>query len=254
MKYLSEQRSLLQEIISPSTDRLSALPGALAALEPESKPETSQPYKQLMYVLELCWYMYQQGLLDRGEFLQWLLELVEKCRNPEEPIFRLMMPTMLRYASEFAKSEMLARKLAHQCAKKITFMVQEAEAFTSSSATSSSQEPGGGGGTGPTSAASSTVTTPTKNNGTVPGTNQQLPPVIAALLELQNDQYSRIIIFGLSAIMQTIVMECPSALVWNYFGENKTPSSLLGSPLDHLPNLSPSSLPMPPRANNPDIR
>jgi mediator of RNA polymerase II transcription subunit 12 len=254
MKYLSEQRSLLQEIISPSTDRLSALPGALAALEPESKPETSQPYKQLMYVLELCWYMYQQGLLDRGEFLQWLLELVEKCRNPEEPIFRLMMPTMLRYASEFAKSEMLARKLAHQCAKKITFMVQEAEAFTSSSATSTSQEPGGGGGTGPTSAASSTVTTPTKNNGTVPGTNQQLPPVIAALLELQNDQYSRIIIFGLSAIMQTIVMECPSALVWNYFGENKTPSSLLGSPLDHLPNLSPSSLPMPPRANNPDIR
>ena len=37
-------------------------------------------------------------------------------------------------------------------------------------------------------------------------------------------------------------------------GENKTPSSLLGSPLDHLPNCAPSGLPMPTRQSNPVIR
>jgi hypothetical protein len=42
--------------------------------------------------------------------------------------------------------------------------------------------------------------------------------------------------------------------VWHYFGENKTPSSLLGSPLDYLPNCAPSALPMPPRHNNQELR
>jgi len=255
VKYLAEQRTALQEHITNPSGVSSLNPGAnpaLASLEPEVKPENTMAYKQLMYGLELCWYMYQQGLLDRTEFLQWILDIVEKSRNPEEVTFRHMMPTLLRYGAEFAKSEMLSRKLAHQCAKKITLMVQETEAFTAGSS-SSSNAPSENPSAGQTSATSSTVTTPTKS-ATVPGTNQQLPPVIAGLLELQNDPYSRIIIFGLSSLVQTIVLECPSALVWNYFGENKTPSSLLGSPLDHLPNLSPSSLPMPPRANNPAIR
>jgi mediator of RNA polymerase II transcription subunit 12 len=78
--------------------------------------------------------------------------------------------------------------------------------------------------------------------------------VLAGLLELQNDPYHRLTILTLSTLLQSIVLECPSALVWNYFGENKTPSSLLGSPLDHLPNVAPSSLPMAPRADNAQIR
>jgi hypothetical protein len=45
---------------------------------------------------ELCWYMHQQGLLDRQEFLQAVLEMVEKSKNPEDPLFRLLMPTLLR--------------------------------------------------------------------------------------------------------------------------------------------------------------
>ena len=62
------------------------------------------------------------------------------------------------------------------------------------------------------------------------------------------------IVLGLSSVLQQITIECPSALVWHYFGENKTPSSLLGSPLDYLPNCAPSGLPMPNRQNNPVIR
>lgn len=61
-------------------------------------------------------------------------------------------------------------------------------------------------------------------------------------------------ILGFSSIIQTIALYCPTALVWHYFGENKTPSSLLGSPLDYLPNCAPSGLPMPMRQNNQAVR
>ena len=37
-----------------------------------------------------------QGLLDRQEFLQWILETVEKSRDPECPMFRMLMPVLLR--------------------------------------------------------------------------------------------------------------------------------------------------------------
>ena len=34
--------------------------------------------------------MYNQGLLDRQEFLQWVLEMVEKCKYPDDPAMRLV--------------------------------------------------------------------------------------------------------------------------------------------------------------------
>ena len=62
-------------------------------------------------------------------------------------------------------------------------------------------------------------------------------PVMAAFLEIMNDNYLRFIIFGLSAVLQTITTDCPTALVWHYYGENKSPTSLIGSPLDYLPRF-----------------
>ena len=67
------------------------------------------------------------------------------------------------------------------------------------------------------------------------GVISNMHPVMAAFLEIMNDAYLRFIIFGLSAVLQTITTDCPTALVWHYFGENKSPTSLLGSPLDYLP-------------------
>ena len=59
---------------------------------------------------------------------------------------------------------------------------------------------------GTTSQPDSTNNSPTKN-ATIPGTNQPLPPIIAALLELQNCPYNRIIIMTLSCVLQTIVLQ-----------------------------------------------
>lgn len=157
-------------------------------------------------------------------FLQWILDHVEKCRYPDDPMMRILMPIMLQYTKEFVLNELLSRKLAYQCAKKITYLVNETEAMSQPQQSQSGSE------------------------------HAHHHPVISAFLELTNDPYTRFIIFGLSSILQTVALECPTALVWHYFGENKTPSSLLGSPLDYLPNCAPSALPMPPRQNNQEIR
>ncbi len=79
-------------------------------------------------------------------------------------------------------------------------------------------------------------------------------PVVSAFVELLDDPNTRFVVLGLSAVLQTITLECPTALVWYHFGDNKTPSSLNGSPLDHMPNCAPSGLPMPPRQHNQALR
>ena len=194
----------------------------------EARSEASLPYKQWIYTLELCEHMFNQGLIDRQEFLQWVLEMVEKCKYADDPSMRLVMPVLLVFGKEFCKNELLSRKLAYQCARKISQLVSESEAISNAASNNSQSAEGGGA--------------------------SNMHPVVSAFLELTNDPYSRFIVFGLSSILQMITLECPSALVWHYFGENKTPSSLLGSPLDHLPNCAPSGLPMPLRQSNHAIR
>ncbi len=191
----------------------------------ETKVESQAPYKNWIYVLELCENMYNQGLIDRQEFLQWVLEMVEKCKYADDPVMRLVMPVLMAFAKEFCQNELLSRKLAYLCARKITYLVSESDSIINPNSI-----------------------TPDPVN------NPQMHPVISAFLELTSDPYTRFIVLGLSSVLQQIALECPSALVWHYFGENKTPSSLLGSPLDHLPNCAPSGLPMPMRQNNPAIR
>ena len=121
------------------------------------------------------------------------------------------------------QNELLSRKLAYQCAKKVTYLVNETEAMG-------------------------------QPQGQHASNDHSTHPVISAFLELTNDPYTRFIILGLSSILQTVATDCSTALVWHYFGENKTPSSLLGSPLDYLPNCAPSALPMPPKPTNQEVR
>ena len=63
----------------------------------------------------------------------------------------------------------------------------------------------------------------------------------------------RSVLVQMSAIIQAVVLHCPAAVVWNYVGEGKVSSHLIGSPLDHLP-VQPSTLPMAPRFSNEHVR
>ena len=81
---------------------------------------------------ELAQVMYHQGLLDRQEWLQWIVETVEKYKYPDDPIQRLILPLVLQYLPEFVKTELLSRKLSMQCAKKITYLGSVQQSILSS--------------------------------------------------------------------------------------------------------------------------
>ena len=78
-RFLKDQ---LQDILSSSSDD-------------SNKNENSAAHKNWIYTLELCEYMYNQGLLDRQEFLQWVLEMVEKCKYPDDPLMRMVLPVLV---------------------------------------------------------------------------------------------------------------------------------------------------------------
>ncbi len=234
VRFLKDQLVELNNLANAPSS--SSLPGIVQGLPDENKPENSSHFKYWTYTTSLCELMYHQGLLDRQDFLQWVVDAMEKtCRHPDEPIMKLVLPLALQYINEFVKSEVLSRKLAFACAKKITALVNETDAINGTTS-------GGGGGGGAV------------GDGSAPPPPAHQHPVMSAFLELMEDSGARFVILGLSSVVQMIALECPSALVWYSFGENKTPSALNGSPLDMLPNCSPSGLPMPPRQNNQDLR
>ena len=68
-------------------------------------------------------------------------------------------------------------------------------------------------------------------------------------IDVGNCDHHRSVLIQMSAIIHTVVLHCPAAVVWNYVGEGKVSSHLVGSPLDHLPH-PPSALPMAPRFSN----
>ena len=199
--------------------------------------DQSTQYKLMGYLWELSHVMYCQGLLDKQEFLQWMLEIVEKSRDPEEPMFRDLMQHLNKFQGEFVKNELLARKLSYQCCKKINIMMTDTDAWYAN------QEPNN----------------PAYKDRVImiPGSSSPLPHQLAALLELQRDKdWNRLTIMTLSGILHAVVLECPTALVWHPQPPDKAPTSLLGSPLDHLSagEVGPHILPSPLRADTADLR
>ena len=119
------------------------------------------------------------------EWLQFLVELVEKTQDPEELLFRLLMPQLMRYCSKFPKNELIVRKLSFHCARKIITLVLETEAY----------------------AANSDPSNPENKDKVLmlPGTTEPLPPTFAGLLELHRDRdYCRVIIMTLSAVIMQV--------------------------------------------------
>jgi mediator of RNA polymerase II transcription subunit 12 len=53
--------------------------------------------------------MYEEGLVERQEFLNWVLDSVERAGSPDGGLLRLLLPLALQYLNEFSQSELLAR-------------------------------------------------------------------------------------------------------------------------------------------------
>ncbi|XP_039296033.1 mediator of RNA polymerase II transcription subunit 12-like protein [Nilaparvata lugens] len=187
--------------------------------------------RQWRYTLNLMKSLYEEGLLDRQEVLQWILDLLEKARSSaaatEDGVFRLVLPLALQYLDEFVQSELLARKLSYLASRKLSTLCW------------------GDLGSSPAN--------PPPPSTTISGTSANSSTANSTLQEYLNCPHHRDIVLGLSSIIQVVTLECPTALVWNCIGEGKSSSVLNGSPLDVLP-CSPASLPMPQRTSNPHIR
>ncbi|XP_015113779.1 mediator of RNA polymerase II transcription subunit 12 isoform X2 [Diachasma alloeum] len=204
---------------------------------PSMNDEHRQALKQWHYCVQLAKYMFEEGLLDRQELLQWILELLDKMRSApsEDGILKLLLPLALQYVEEFVQSELLARRLAYVCCRKLAHMLSNIDMTTSP------QSP--------------TIPPMKPENGKDAVIPQAMAnPLTTAFNDYLSCPHHRGVIYSLSAIIQVIILECPTALVWNSVGEGKAPSVLNGSPLDYLP-CPPASLPCPPStASNPTMQ
>lgn len=199
-------------------------------------------------------YSLQEGLIDRQELLQWIIDLLEKLKSfsTDDGILKLILPIALQYLDEYVQSELMSRRLAYLCCKKLAQLVNNSEQNPTTNTSLSPNSPAGNN-TSSNSINTSTTTpvsnTNTVNNTTGSNTNSGVNTAQNPFSEYMKCAHHRDIVLSLSAIIQAIVLECPTALVWNSIGEGKSPSVLNGSPLDHLP-CAPTQLPMPQKTSN----
>lgn len=193
--------------------------------------------KQWQYCTQLCKYMYEESLLDRHEFLNWILDLLDKMRSQpaDDSILKLFLPITLQYMYDFVQSERLSRRLSYLVCKKLAHILNTAAESKDAAAAAA------------TAQIENLFTVKTEEVAAAPtecGVAVATNPIDSLLAEQLACPHHRDLIMQLSTILQVITIECPTALVWCGLGENRAPSALVGSPLDHLP-IPPSALPMP---------
>ncbi|MGH0183474.1 UNVERIFIED_CONTAM: hypothetical protein FKN15_012141 [Acipenser sinensis] len=220
-KYLWEQLQKVAEFYRQSSSQ-----GCGSPL-PATPVEVETAMKQWEYNEKLAMFMFQDGMLDRHEFLTWVLECFEKIRPGEDELLKLLLPLMLQYSGEFVQSAYLSRRLAYFCTRRLALLLSDG-----------SVGPGPGGHQTHGISAQPGNALPQTPTPQPAGGNQPQTPFTDFYICPQH----RPLVFGLSCMLQSIVLCCPSALVWHYSlmdSRNKT-----GSPLDLLP-IAPSNLPMP---------
>lgn len=234
-----------------------------------SQDESKNALRQWNYCTQLSKYMYEEALLERQEFLNWILELLDKMRTQpsEDGLQKLIVPFALQYMQDFVQSERLSRRLAYVVAKKLGHMLNTAldnqqinlaaNIVTSISSVSEIKQEISIKSefkdiqmAGANSNSDILMNIGGGNNGEkdknvkLPTSSQPQDPYEQILNEYASCPHHRDLVLNLSAILQIITIECPTALVWCGIGENRSSSALTGSPLDYLP-VAPSTLPMP---------
>ncbi|XP_063298596.1 mediator of RNA polymerase II transcription subunit 12-like protein [Pelobates fuscus] len=189
--------------------------------------EVEQALKHWEYNEKLAFYMFQEGLLERHEYLTWMLDVLEKVRPLDDELLKILLPLVLQHSEEFVQSAYLSRRLAYFCSKRLSALLSDCA--------------------NPVAAHPPLMMMGTNN----PALSAQSPsasgPVVNSVhlpcADFHSCPQHRPLVYGLSCMLQTITLCCPSALVWNY-STNESKNTNPGSPLDLL-QIAPSSLPMP---------
>uniref|UniRef100_A0A452IWQ1 Uncharacterized protein n=1 Tax=Gopherus agassizii TaxID=38772 RepID=A0A452IWQ1_9SAUR len=87
--------------------------------------EVEQALKQWEYNEKLTFYLFQEGMLERHEYLTWILDVLEKIRPADDELLKLLLPLMLQYSEEFVQSAYLSRRLAYFCARRLSLLLSD---------------------------------------------------------------------------------------------------------------------------------
>ena len=74
--------------------------------------------EQLLYLVQLCFKLYQDGLLDRHLFLKNLIDSLEQKKSNESLL--AFLPLVMLFVEELLSSQFLSRNLADLCIRKLT--------------------------------------------------------------------------------------------------------------------------------------
>ncbi|NXD14568.1 MD12L protein, partial [Nothocercus nigrocapillus] len=218
-RYLREQLAKVAEFY-----RMTSGQGSNSVVTPQ---EMEQALKQWEYNEKLSFYMFQEGMLERHEYLTWILDVLEKIRPIDDDLLKLLLPLVLQYSEEFVQSAYLSRRLAYFCARRLSLLLGDGPNLVAAHSPHII--------IGPNTPPSAAPSPPAP--GPAPGLLQR------SRSDFLSCPQHRPLVYGLSCMLQTVTLCCPSALVWNYStNENKNLNP--GSPLDLL-QVAPSSLPMP---------
>ncbi|XP_063772126.1 mediator of RNA polymerase II transcription subunit 12-like protein isoform X2 [Pseudophryne corroboree] len=189
--------------------------------------DVEQAFKHWKYNEKLAFYMFQEGLLERHEYLTWMLDVLEKVHPLADELLKILLPLILQHSEEFVQSSYLSRRLAYFCSRRLSALLNDCANPVTVHTPIIMMGPNNPPMTAPSPSASGPVVT-----------SVHLPCV-----DFQSCPQHRPLVYGLSCMLQTITLCCPSALVWNY-STNESKNTNPGSPLDLL-QVAPSSLPMP---------
>lgn len=211
-----------------------------------------QLLKSWHYTTRLAYSLYEEGLLDKHEYLVWVLDQLEKIKSTEDTMLKIVLPLVMQYIEEFTRSEYLSRRLSYYACKKLNLLVSD-------HLNNAHQHlPGscGGGGSPTCSPKTNKSDRQSDSNHTSNRAGQHSSasnPLIAGFRDLLACSHHKYVVLTLSSIVQIITIRCPTALIWHSIGDSNKISVFNGSPLDYLP-CPPHFLPMPKRPNNEEIR
>ncbi|KAM4772759.1 mediator of RNA polymerase II transcription subunit 12-like protein [Rhinophrynus dorsalis] len=218
-RYLREQLGKIAEFYHTSSSQCH---NAVALTQ-----EVEQALKQWEYNEKLAFYMFQEGLLERHEYLTWMLDVLEKVHPLDDELLKILLPLVLQHTEEFVQSAYLSRRLAYFCSRRLSALLSDCASPVN---------------------AHTPLMMMGANNPPLAAPSPSAPGAVVSSVHLPCVDFHscpqhRPLIYGLSCILQTITLCCPSALVWNY-STNENKNTNPGSPLDLL-QVTPSSLPMP---------
>ncbi|XP_039264438.2 mediator of RNA polymerase II transcription subunit 12-like isoform X1 [Styela clava] len=247
-RFMRDQLSRLLDDPSLNNSGTSVIPQ-------QSMEETEKHFE---YISKLAHHLYSEGMLDRHDFLNWVVETMEKIRLLGTHALSYVMPMVMKYIQDIIKNQLLSRRLAFVTSRLLNWMLNESTWGGGNSSLSSSinnkssnaiESPSAPMSVGPPSVSGQQSqkqlsAPPTSSQGAKPSSpqknGQQNSIAKPRTLPTNFPKSLEDIAHGLICIIQCITMECPGALVWYQPDDPKTP----GSPLDYLP-VAPSLLPLP---------